>query len=126
MKNHLWKNTLLIIILCAIMGAVGLGASAAIPCPPTGERYCNPLGETVDIVPLTKVILGYLLQITIPLAVLGIIVSGLYYIVASISGNASKTTQAKGTFMRILLGSVLVVGANALALAVINFLKNLP
>ena len=122
--NHLWKNRLLLICFCGILGGVTLSVFAATPSCPT-ERYCNPLGDVVDIVSLTEVILRYLFQITIPLAVLGIIVSGLYYIIAAVSGNASKTTQAKSTFTHILIGSVLVVGANALALAVINFLKEL-
>ena len=125
--NHLWKNRLLLIILCGILGGVGLGAFATVPsCSPKGPRYCNPLGSTVDIISLTKVILAYLLQITIPLAVLGIIVSGLYYVITSASGNTNKLAQAKSTLFHTLIGSALVVGANALALAVINFLKNLP
>ena len=125
--NHLWKNRLLLIILCGILGGVGLGAFATVPsCSTSGPRYCNPLGSTKDIVELTKVILKYLLQITIPLAVLGIIVSGVYYVITSATGNTGKLAQAKSTFTRILIGSALVVGANALALAVINFLKNLP
>ena len=125
--NHLWKNRLLLIILCGILGGVGLGVFATVPsCSTSGPRYCNPLGSTNDIVELTKVILKYLLQITIPLAVLAVIASGLYYVITSVSGNSSKLPQAKSALTHILIGSVLVVGANALALAVINFLKNLP
>ena len=121
--NHLWKNRLLFIIPFGILG-VGFFVSAEV-CLPNGIRYCNPLGATTDIVDLTTVILAYLLKITIPLAVLAIIVSALYYIFASVSGNSGKTTEAKKTFGHVLLGSVLVVGANALALAVVNFLKTL-
>lgn len=121
--NHLWKNKLALFIPLGIL-IVGFSVFAA-PCPPTGDKYCNPLGGTVDIVDLTKVILAYLLKITLPLAVLAIIVSGCFYIFASVSGNSSKVTGARSAFGRILFGSVLVVGANALALAVVNFLKTL-
>lgn len=124
--NHLWKNKLALFIPFGIL-AVGFSVFAAsTPCPPTGDKYCNPLGSTVDIVDLTKIILAYLLKITLPLAVLAIIVSALYYIFASVSGNSGKTTEAKKTLLHILVGSVFVVGANALALAVVNFLKTLP
>ena len=124
--NHLWKNNrLLFIVFCGILWGVGIAAFAVI-CPPTGSKYCNPLGDTVNIVDLTITILAYLLKLTIPLAVLGIMVSGLYYVIAAASGNASKTMQAKTTFVRILIGSALVVGANAIAFAMINFLKTLP
>ena len=128
--NHLWKNRLLFILLCGMLTGVGLSAFAArnpICIGPGGTKvYCNPLGKTVDIVLLTEIILKYLLQITLPLAVLGIIISGLYYVISAATGNSGKTAQAKSTFGRILIGSALVVGANALALAIINFLKTLP
>lgn len=121
--NYLWKNKLALFTSFGIL-IMSFFAFAA-DCPPTGNVYCNPLGSTVDIVDLTKIILKYLLQITIPLAVLAIIVSALYYIFASVSGNSGKTTEAKKTFLHILIGSAFVVGANALALAVVNFLKTL-
>ena len=120
--NHLWKKKLPLLIPFGIL-IMGFFTFAA--CPPEGinGRYCNPLGTTSDIIALIKKILETLLAITIPLAVLAIILSGLYYIINSVSGNSSKTSQAKGTLKNILIGSILVVGANALALAIINFLK---
>ena len=120
--SHLWKKKLPFLIPFGIL-VMGFFAFAA--CPPEGidGRYCNPLGTTSDIIALIKKILEGLLAITIPLAVLAIILSGLYYIVNSVSGNSGKTSQAKTTLRNILVGSILVVGANALALAIINFLK---
>ena len=125
-RNGLWKRGLLITTSFIIVG-IGLAVSAQALCTPSPDQqqYCNPLGNVTDIVTLIKTFLDYLLKITIPLAGLGIILTGLNYVWAAASGNPSKTTAAKTRFTHILLGSILVVGALALADAIINFLTNL-
>ena len=121
-KNRLWKRGLLIASSWAIL-IIGVSVFAA--CDPTGPQYCNPLGDTTNIRDLILKFLDYLLKITIPLAGLGIIIAGLKYVWAAASGNSSQTTTAKNIFTYVLLGSILVVGAIALADAIINFLTNL-
>ena len=89
------------------------------------DKYCNPLGDVTSILVIIKNIIEYLLKITIPLAGLGIIISGLLYVYAAASGDASKTTTAKKTFTYVVIGCLVVVGALALADAIITFFKEL-
>ena len=122
-RNRLCKSGLPIgfTVVTMIMGFLIFPAYAA--CLPTGERYCNPPGSVTDIVVIIKSVLKYLFLVTIPLAGLGIILSGLFYVYAAASGDTSKTTTAKKTFTYILIGAVFVIGALALAAAIINFLE---
>ena len=90
-----------------------------------GKSYPNPLGSVTDILVVIKNIIHYLFLVSIPLAVLGIIISGLLYVYAAASGDASKATTAKKTFTYVLIGCVFVVGALALAEAIIQFFKDL-
>ena len=119
-KNRLWKKGLLIVLVLVILISAAPIFAFQQLC---GKYYCNPLGDITEIVPLIKRILEYLLQITIPLAGLGIIIAGFNYVWAAVSGNTGKTTAAKTILTRVLIGCILVVGANALAVAVINFLN---
>ena len=121
-KKPLWKRGLLIASSLTIL-IIGVSVFAA--CNPAGEQYCNPLGDITKIPDLILKFLDYLLKITIPLAGLGIIIAGLKYVWAAASGNPSQTTTAKNIFTYVLIGSILVVGAIALADAIISFLKNL-
>ena len=118
----LWKRGLLVASSFTILTT---GVSVFAECAPTGDYYCNPLGNVTDAVTLIKTFLDYLLKITIPLAGLGIILVGLNYVWAAASGNPSQTTAAKKKFTHILIGSILVVGALALAEAVVTFLTGL-
>ena len=119
-RNGLWKKWLRIAFPFAIL-IVGIPTFAVQQL--CGDHYCNPLGDTTEIVTLIKKILQYLLVITIPLAGLGIIIAGFIYVIAAVSGSPGKTQNAKKVFTYVLIGCILVVGANALAVAVINFLN---
>ena len=121
--NSLWKRGLLI-ILTAVTLTVGFSVFAKCD-PKASPYYCNPLGDVTNITDLIKSVLAQLLLVTIPLAGLGIIIAGLLYVHAAVSGNPSKTATAKKTFTYVLIGAILVVGANALTVAAINFLKSL-
>jgi len=93
--------------------------------PATSPIYCNPLGSVTSIPDLIQTILKTLLQITIPLAGLGIIIAGLNYALAAASGNPGRTKTAKSILQYVLIGCFVVVGALALADAAINFIKAL-
>ncbi len=120
--KHLWKRSLLICLPVAII-LVGFSVFAIGICQPTGPQYCNPLGNVTDIPSLIEKFLSQLLLVTIPLAGFGIILAGLLYVFAAVSGNPSKTATAKKTFTYVLLGAILIVGANALVVAIIKFLN---
>jgi len=124
--NHLWKKRLAIILPFVIL-LVGFSAFAL--CNPAQSKtYCNPLGsgkEATEIPTLIKTILKSLLQVTIPLAGLGIIIAGLNYALAAASGNPGRTKTAKNILTYVLIGCFVVVGALALAYAAKSFIENL-
>ncbi|MDP3779496.1 MAG: DUF6112 family protein [bacterium] len=122
--NHLWKKRLAAAVPFAIL-LVGFLAFAVDCNPAESKIYCNPLGEVREIEDLVRTILKTLLQVTIPLAGLGIIIAGLNYALAAASGNTSRTTTAKNILKYVLIGCFVVVGALALANAAINFIKAL-
>ena len=59
------------------------------------------------------------------LAPVFIIVAGFKFITAATAGNASGVTNARKMFLWILVGTAIVVGASALAQAVVNFAREL-
>jgi len=126
--NHLWKKRLAAALPFAIL-LVGFSAFAigAVCDPGAGnsDKYCNPLGKVTKISDLVDTILTSLLQITIPLAGLGIIIAGLNYALAAASGNPGRTKTAKNILTYVLIGCFVVVGALALAYAAKSFIENL-
>lgn len=118
----LWKTFLRIVLAFGIM-APGALAHAQLLCP-SGGCYPPPISYfTLD--ELIRQILYYLQLIAIPLAVLALVVSGIYFIVASTQGNAGQLQTAKKLLFWALIGTVLVVGAWAISTALVETLRNL-
>ena len=128
MRQQLWKKLLPATLSLAILTVSISALAAATPCDPGGNngRYCNPLGQNVQDIPtLIQNVLKQLIPITISLAGLGIIIAGFIYVMAAVSGDPGKAKTAKRTFVYVLAGSAAVIGANVIALAIMNFIKNL-
>jgi|SRR3989344_5621559 len=73
-----------------------------------------------------KVVLGFaklLAQVGLPIAAIFIVWSGFLFITAR--GDDKKLTEAKNTFYWTILGTAVIVGAYAIATAVVNFAKQL-
>jgi len=122
--NHLWKKKLAASVPFVIL-LIGFSAFAVLCKPAESPIYCNPLGNVTSIPDLLISITKFILQITIPLAGLGIIIAGLNYAFAAASGNPSKAQNAKKILQYVIIGSFVVIGAAALANAAISFIKNL-
>lgn len=118
--KHLWKKFLPIFSLVGIIIVLFPAATLAQP-----SQYPNPLGNVTSISDLIKRIIQQLLVVTIPLAGLGIIIAGLLYILAAVSGNPGRATKAKNIFFYVVIGCFLVIGALAVAEAIITFLEKL-
>lgn len=92
----------------------GGGGSPTIKNPIKASNFAEFLRDILEIV----------VQIGVPVVVLGIIYSGFLFVTAQ--GNDSKLTEAKKTFVYTLIGAGIVLGAFVIATAIqgtVNQLK---
>jgi hypothetical protein len=81
----------------------------------TGTGLCNPLGYST-LTEFLKRLLQIVAQIGFPLIVLFIVYIGFQYIAAE--GNPDKLKKVHSYFFWALVGSLIVLGAEALSLAI--------
>mgnify|MGYP001594668895 CR=1 FL=1 len=84
--------------------------------------FKNPIQATS----FDQVVLGFaklLAQVGLPIAAIFLVWSGFLFVTAR--GDDKKLTDAKNTFYWTILGTALIVGAYAIATAVVNFAKQL-
>ena len=103
-------STLLIASLA--LGAARLGEAS--DCDPTRE-LCNPIAAP-DLVTFVNMVLEAIILIAFPFLVLMIVYCGFLFITAQ--GNAQKLAEARKVFLWTLIGALLVLGAQALSLAI--------
>lgn len=82
----------------------------------------NPL-KFNDFGDIVKALAGAVAKIGLPIAVLFLIYSGFLFVTAQ--GNEQKISKAKTTFFWTIVGTVLIIGAWAIALALNEFTKSL-
>lgn len=82
----------------------------------TAVRLENPLGETDTIWELVTIVINIVQTIMIPLVVLFLIYSGFLFVTAQ--GNESKLTKAKQVFFYTIIGTAIIIGAEALSLLI--------
>lgn len=63
--------------------------------------------------------------IALVLAPVALIIAGFKFITSATAGNATGVADARKMFLWILVGTAIVVGASALAQAVVNFARQL-
>lgn len=88
------------------------------------QGFPNPLGQIESFPQLIGTITGNLIIIATVLSVAAIVITGFRFIAAAVSGNPQELTSARKTFWWILIGTAVVVGAYALAQAVVNFIRS--
>lgn len=82
----------------------------------------NPL--KADSIPaLIENIASFAVAIGLPIATIFIVYSGFLFV--SAKGNEKKLESAKETFKWSIIGAALIVGADFLAKAIVNFAKGL-
>jgi Type IV secretion system pilin len=87
------------------------------------NTYPNPI-SFCSFRELAPSIAKTIIQIVVPFAVIAIIFIGLRLVVAATSGNTNGLQNAKQALIYVLIGTAIVIGATALAYAVINTLRN--
>lgn len=103
------------LIIPALLFLAALPAGAA--CDPAKE-LCNPL-QANTFAELVKSLANALVVVAIPFVVIFLIWSGFLFV--SARGNEKQLETAKKTFYWTILGAAVVVGAYALASAVVHF-----
>ncbi len=91
----------------------------------TGSPYTfqNPLGSTSSFQQVVQKFADLVTKIGLPIATVFLIYAGLLFVTAR--GNDEQITKAKATFYWTILGTAILVGASALASAVIDFASKL-
>jgi len=85
-------------------------------------EFKNPIQATS----FDQVVLGFaelLAQVGLPIAAIFLVWSGFLFV--TVRGDEKKLTDAKNTFYWTILGTAVIVGAYAIATAVVNFAKQL-
>lgn len=112
----LWKTFLRVAAPFGIL-TPGLFAWAQLPYP-------NPISYLTPT-DLITAILSYLRLIAIPLAVVALLVAGIYFVIASARGNEGQLRTAKTLLWWAVIGVILVVGAWAISTALVETIKKL-
>ncbi len=106
--------------LLSLLAAFGfltmpLASAFADTCTAGGTTLCNPLGYN-DLWSFLQQILKLIVEIVFPVIVLFIIMIGLKFITAQ--GKPEEIQKAQSYFFWALIGSLVVLGAEALSYAI--------
>ena len=89
----------------------------------TVQTVQNPLGGINSFCGLIKALLGAVIQIGIPIAVLFIVFAGFKFVLAR--GNAGKLEEARKNLMYTLIGIGIFLGAWLIAVVIANTVNSL-
>lgn len=103
---------------CTQVSDAGAGGSTG----GTSGQFKNPL-KSQSFEALVQSLAKWVAAIALPIAAIFIIYSGFLFVTAG--GNQSKIDAAKTTFYWTIIGAAIVVGAWALATAIVNFASKL-
>ena len=117
-KYTLWKTYLSVLPASAILFIVPFEYAQA------QITIVNPL-RVSDFNNLVLAVAQAVVTIALPFAALAIMFIGFRLVVAAHSGNESQLKQAKTMLMYVIIGTVIIVGALAIAIAVVNTVKNI-
>lgn len=91
-------------------------------CPCAGNYICNPI-KACNFAELVQSLASAITAIGIPLVAVFLVWSGFLFVVAQ--GNEEKLKRAKQTLYWAVIGGAIVIGAYAIATAIVNFARNL-
>lgn len=97
------------------------------PAPPTANlnfSLNNPLKGTVNTLPdFLIAIIKIIIMIATPIAILAIIYCGFLFVTAH--GNAEKLTKAKSALLYTVIGVMILLGAQVIAIAIQSTIVNI-
>ena len=102
-------------IFAKLLPLLLLGVPFAAEAACTGTGLCNPLAFN-DLTTFLQKVLEIVAQIGFPIIVLFMVYIGFLYI--SASGNPDKIKKAHSYFMWAIVGALLILGAQALSIAI--------
>lgn len=105
---------------CEAVSGESTDTSGDSTCPP--NQFCNPLTST-SFEALVQSIADWVVKIATPIVAIFIIYSGFLFVTSG--GNQAKRDAAKTTFYWTMIGAAIVVGARALATAIVDFASKL-
>ena len=114
----LWKKYLSVHTTSAILLLAPFASTYA------QTRIPNPLSVS-NFTDLVLAVAQSVVTIAIPFAALAIIFVGFRIVVAAHSGNDGELRKAKGMLLYVIIGTVIIVAASAIAIAVVNTVKNI-
>lgn len=89
----------------------------AAQCPSSSGELCNPLAYT-SLTDFLYKLLELVVQIGFPVIVLFIVYIGFKFITASASGKPEELAKVRSLFFWAIIGSMILLGGKALALAI--------
>ena len=87
------------------------------------QKLQNPLGQTTTFGAVIQKLARAITYVGVPLAGIFIIYSGFLFVTAR--GSDEQITKAKTTFFWTIVGTILIVGAWAIASVINEFARNL-
>jgi hypothetical protein len=104
-----------VLILSALVLATTIPTVALAGVCGTGSGLCNPIGTT-SVAQFLANLLRLVAQIAFPIIVLFLVYIGFLFV--SSQGNPEKLKEARNYFFWALVGALLVLGAQALSMAI--------
>lgn len=113
MKRFIHKNFLIFFLIFVII---------ILASPVYGQSLRNPL-RADTFAELLHGLADILIKIGIPLVGIFIVYSGFLFVTAG--GDEKKLETAKTTFYWTIIGGVIILGSSALAIAIVDLVRNL-
>lgn len=113
-KSPLWKTFLRHGAGFAMLAS----ARVALAVSDSGE-ILNPIAAKTFPC-LIKTISLAAIQVAIPIAVITIIIVGLRFVFAGLSGNSSKVAEARKLLLNVVIGTAIIVGSFVIASAAVT------
>jgi len=116
-SDKLWKNKLYRSVIFGILASTAPFSALAVTIQ--NPISSNSLPEFINNISRA------IIAVVLPIAVVFIIYAGFKLLLGSAQGNPGEMEKAKKMLGWVVVGTIIVVGASALAMAVVNFAGSL-